>query len=192
VTTDTIPASLVRAQGLTAAEYNDRRILQALRDRLRARGLPITCGPVLQVVAAAGGDPARDREKPLENPRKSRGDSALRTAPALRYLSARPATRRAGPAGGLEYRRGAFRGACWTPARFGALLRLPGIGPVAETSELLAVTIAPDALRPVAELFGFRAPARAVEALRALERRARRVTRRRREREATAGPGPTA
>lgn len=68
----------------------------------------------------------------------------------------------------------------WAPPLFGVVLRTPGVVVVCETCERLTVTIAPEALRPVAELFGFRKPARTVEflesAVRAREGRARRVT----------------
>jgi hypothetical protein len=46
---------------------------------------------------------------------------------------------------------------------FGTLLGIPGVGGVREQRERLTVRIAPDALRPVAEVFGFRKPARAVD-----------------------------
>jgi hypothetical protein len=42
---------------------------------------------------------------------------------------------------------------------------MPGVVGVREARERVTVTIAPEALRPVAELFGFRAPARTVEFL---------------------------
>ena len=82
-------------------------------------------------------------------------------------------TRRAGISGGLEFYRGAFRGLCWDPQVFGRCLALPGVRAVRETPQALAVTIAPEALRSVAELFGVRAPARTVARLEAVAWRAR-------------------
>jgi hypothetical protein len=68
---------------------------------------------------------------------------------------------------------------CWTPPLFGALLRIPGVVWTREQRERLIATIAPDALRPVAEFFGFRKPARTVEFLhRAAQQRAGRGSRR--------------
>ncbi len=214
MTTPTIPASPVRAQVLTPAEYDDLRIRQTLRDRLRERGRPAKGVPVLRVIAAAGARsagpaprwPAAARMErgglSPEKPSKLRGDSAEEQGPGMSPLAARVAylttpghpSRRAGLHGGIERVRGgpAWWGDCWTPSVFGALGRIPGVRVIRETPSALRVRLERDALRPVVELFGFRAPARAVEALLALQRRARRATACRRAHAAAARPEPVA
>jgi hypothetical protein len=85
------------------------------------------------------------------------GEAGLPGGPTTTYPPRGPT----GRARGVP--RGAFREECWTPPLFGTLLGIPGVGGVREQRERLTVRIAPDALHPVAEVFGFRKPARAVD-----------------------------
>src|SRR5262249_31977386 len=87
------------------------------------------------------------------------------------YLTAR-AGRWAGKAGGLEMFQLKYRGLCWSPRLFGKLLAIAGVKATRETRTELAISLDPEALRPVAELFGLRAPALAAERLGKARRRA--------------------
>jgi hypothetical protein len=64
-----------------------------------------------------------------------------------------------------------YRGECWAPSLFGALLRVPGVVAVQEDRTSLTVRLPREALRAVAEVLGFRRPAQTVEILEETARR---------------------
>jgi hypothetical protein len=188
-------------------EYNDALVERALVAELRDRGLTVRREPLYRVVAAAapqpcpvcrttevlwppraGAGPADATGKPIEKPSNSRSNSGEVTEPdslvpaRIAYLTAGREGRRAGIRGGLECRRLKYWGECWHPPMFGVLLRLPGVRAAKETARTLSVKVAPEALRAVVEMLGFRAPARTVAWLEATRRRAVLTADRRRER----------
>jgi hypothetical protein len=181
---------------LTTASYNDALAWQALRDHGRERGRPLQGRKAVVVVAPGGPRPcpackttdalppsdlawagsaspgaARASEKHPEEPSKSGPESTNSRKFEYQASPGRP-TRRAGQHGGLEVGRGAwFRGECWAPSLFGALLRIPGVVSVQEDRTRLTVRLPREALRAAANLLGFRRPAQAVKILEEAARR---------------------